>query len=145
MRYNANMGREIGDLVEMSTQQHDDIDDRLMEYLGEQTADWPEGKVHLGVLVDGKLVAGVIGDMSEFWIMHIATLWVDEEYRRRGIAQRLMSELEKRAREQGAKVIRLDAFDAPSAAFYHSIGYQEIGQYTVKDGSYTEHLFVKHL
>jgi len=139
------MNRETGTVIEMTAEQHDDIDNRLMEYLGEPTANWPQGKVHLGIMLEGKLVAGVIGDMSEFWIMHIATLWVDEEYRRRGLAQRLMREVEKRAREQGAKVIRLDAFDAPSAAFYHSIGYEELGQYTVNDGSYTEHLFVKHL
>jgi len=139
------MVNEIGTLIEMSAQQHDDIDDRLMEYLGEPTANWPSGSVHLGIMIDGKLVAGVIGDMSEFWIMNIATVWVDEEYRRRGIAQRLMRELEKRAREQGAKVIRLDAFDAPSAAFYHSIGYEELGKFTLTDGSYTEHLFVKQL
>jgi ribosomal protein S18 acetylase RimI-like enzyme len=139
------MTSEIGTVIEMSAEQHDDIDDRLMEYLGEPTANWPSGKVHLGMMVDGKLIAGVIGDMSEFWIMNIATLWVDEEYRRRGIALRLMQELEKRAREQGAKVVRLDAFDAPSAAFYHSIGYEELGQFTLNDGSYTEHLFVKQL
>jgi len=139
------MVNEIGTLVDLSTEQHDDIDDRLMEYLGESTANWPSGNIHLGVMVDGKLVAGVIGDMSEFWIMNIATLWVDEEYRRCGIAQRLMRELEKRAREQGAKVIRLDAFDAPSAAFYHSIGYEELGQFTLNDDSYTEHLFIKQL
>jgi len=139
------MNSEFGTLIEMSAQQHDDIDDRLMEHLIDPSVDWPEAKVHLGILIDGKLVAGVIGDMSEFWIMHIATLWVDEEYRRRGMARYLMRELEKRAREQGAKIIRLDAFDAPSAAFYHSIGYDEVGQFAVGDGSCTAHLFVRHL
>lgn len=36
---------------------------------------------------------------------------VDEEYRRKGIGERLIREMEKRAFEMGVNTIRLDTFD----------------------------------
>ena len=133
------------DIIEMTAEQADDIDDRLADYDRAIIGEEPQGKIQLGVVIDGELVGGIDAQMSEYWIMYVSTLFVDEAYRRRGIARLLMSEMEKRARELGAKHIRLDTFDFQGVDFYRSLGYEEVGYYSSNDGAYAEHIFLKRL
>ena len=63
---------------------------------------------------------------------HRAEVWkvmVMPSHRRRGIAARIMSELERHARDRSIRVLVLDTSEGPSGArgFYESIGYTYIG------------------
>jgi len=136
---------EAGLIVELNKEQAEDIDDRLAEYDRKIIGEEPEGDIRLGVIVDDELVAGIDATMSEYWIMYVSTLFVDEAYRRRGIASRLMAEMESRARAMGAKHIRLDTFDFQGVDFYRNLGYEEVGYYASNDGAYAEHFFLKRL
>ena len=136
---------EAGLIVELNKEQAEDIDDRLAEYDRKIIGEEPEGDIRLGVIVDDELVAGIDATMPEYWIMYVSTLFVDEAYRRRGIASRLMAEMESRARAMGAKHIRLDTFDFQGVDFYRNLGYEEVGYYASNDGAYAEHFFLKRL
>lgn len=100
------------------------------EYLNKLLA--REDFIPLVAVADGKVVGGIAAyvlqkfeqERSEIYIYDLA---VDEEYRRRGIATRLLSELKKIANEIGAWVIyvQADYGDEPAIRLYESLGTRE--------------------
>lgn len=132
-------------IVELTDQQLEDIEERLEAYDDTHFPVPTDGQIRLGIEVNGHLVAGVDAEMTSFRILYVSTLFVDQEYRRQGIATALMHAVEERARELGANLIRLDTFDWQGPEFYRSAGFEEVGQYTADDGSFSEHFFLKRL
>lgn len=59
---------------------------------------------------------------------HIITIDVLPEFRRAGLATRLMTEAHQRLKEAGAKRVRLEASveNAPAIAFYQKLGYRAL-------------------
>jgi ribosomal-protein-alanine N-acetyltransferase len=59
----------------------------------------------------------------------VVTLDVAEESRKRGLASRMMQEVERRARAVGARRMELDVFTGNEGAirFYERIGYERVG------------------
>lgn len=73
---------------------------------------------------NGQVIGGIKATI--FWNgLEIDTLWVAPEYRRKGIASRLISEAEQRAVTHGAVVAYLKTVKAK--AFYERIGYSVYG------------------
>jgi GNAT superfamily N-acetyltransferase len=136
---------DVGEIIHLDSAQAEDIYNRLDSTYLETIGVEPEGEINLGVLINGDLIAGVRASMIEYWTMYVSTLFVDEAYRRRGIATLLMNEMEKQARALGAKMIRLDTFSWQGVEFYQQLGYEEIGHYTSSDGDYSEYFFLKRL
>lgn len=66
--------------------------------------------------------------------------------RRRGLARRLMAEIERRAREHGVRQLRLDtrADLVAARALYERIGYREVPRFSDKN-PYAGHWFAKRL
>ncbi len=56
-----------------------------------------------------------------------------------------MSEVEKRAKNIGANMIRLDTFNWQGRDFYLSLGYEEVGSYGNKTDGFSEHFFLKRI
>jgi DNA-binding MarR family transcriptional regulator/GNAT superfamily N-acetyltransferase len=75
----------------------------------------------------------------------IKRMWVAPEARGLGLGRRLLSELERLARETGARAIRLDTNRvlAEAITLYRSAGYQEVPRFT--DERYAHHWFEKAL
>ena len=75
----------------------------------------------------------------------IKRLWVAPAARRLGVARRVLAELEARARQAGAEVVRLDTNRALRAAttLYRSAGYTEVPAFN--DEPYAHHWFEKRL
>ena len=57
----------------------------------------------------------------------------------------MMNELEKRAIQLGANMIRLDTFDFQGREFYKNIGYNEVGYYMNELDCFSESFFLKKL
>ena len=74
----------------------------------------------------GALAGGVVGAISYGWLL-TKVLWVDAEHQRSGIGQKLMAEIETRARELGCHNAWLDTSDTDARAFYMRLGYEEFG------------------
>ena len=83
--------------------------------------------------------------MTAFKILYISTLYVDEEYRRKGYGKRLIQEVEKRAKELGANTIRLDTFSHQGKDFYLALGYKIVGEYKNTLDGYSEYFFMKRI
>ena len=75
----------------------------------------------------------------------IKRLWVAPAARGLGVGRRLLSELEARARERGASVVRLDTNRRlrEASSLYRSAGYTEIGRFNANP--YAHHWFEKRL
>ena len=99
----------------------------------------------MGIQKDGRLIAGVDAEMTSFRILYVSSLFVDEPYRRQGLGRTLMEALEKKARDLGANMIRLDTFDWQGPQFYESLGYEQVGGYSSEADGFSEHFFLKRL
>ena len=75
----------------------------------------------------GKIIAGCIAKMYCWNVAYIDTLWVDSEYRGKGVGARLLSEIEESAKAKGCYLIHLDTFDFQAKAFYEKQGYITFG------------------
>ncbi len=77
----------------------------------------------------GGAVLGYVGSQSCFEDADILNVCVRPEARRRGIAQALMIELERRLLPRGAERITLEvrASNAPAIRLYEKLGYLQVG------------------
>jgi DNA-binding MarR family transcriptional regulator len=75
----------------------------------------------------------------------VKRMWVAENVRGLGLGRRLLAELERRAAETGASVVRLETNEAlvEAIALYRSAGYREIEPFN--DEPYAHHWFEKEL
>lgn len=72
------------------------------------------------------LKAAVIGLFAD-GMLHITDVWVEESMRGRGIATRLMQEIEARARTLGAARVRLESWSYGPLKLYERLGYDVVG------------------
>ena len=72
-------------------------------------------------------------------------MWIAESARGLGIGRRLLTELERRAAAEGARVVRLETnrMLTEAISLYRSAGYNEIGAFN--DEPYAHHWFEKRL
>ena len=132
------------EIVTLTDEQFKDIDTRLAEYdnnAGIETAD----DIQIGIIHDGKLIAGAGAGTSDFRKIYIYTLFVDEEFRGRGIGRQLMEAIENKAASLGANLIRLNTYSSQSLGFYVKLGYEQFGCYENEEDGYTEYFFLKRL
>lgn len=71
----------------------------------------------------GNLLGGCILSVDALRTASIYDLWVEEAFRRQGMASALMREAERKAREQGCYLAMVGTFDWQAKAFYDKHGY----------------------
>ena len=81
------------------------------------------------VAVDGERVAGYIGSQTvcdETDMMNVA---VTGDYRRQGLGEKLVLELEKELKAMGSQCLTLEVRDSntPARALYEKLGFRQIG------------------
>lgn len=132
-------------LIDLTDEQAEYINEQLSMYDREYIKYRLNGSVQLGIEIDGILVGGLNAYMSAFHILYVDTVFVAEPYRRQGIGKRLICEMEQRAKNLGANMIRLDTFDWQGYEFYKSLGYEEVGHYQNEEDNFHEYFFIKKI
>ena len=132
-------------IVNLNEEQVDEIETRLETYDENYITYKMNGSIQIGMEDGGKLIAGLDACVTTFKILYVSTVFVDEEYRRKGIGERLIREMEKRAFEMGINTIRLDTFDWQGKDFYEALGYKCVGQYDNTEDGYSEYFFLKRI
>ena len=74
---------------------------------------------------NGRIIAGLVGGVDGWNGTDIDALWVDDSYRRRGIGTRLLREFEREAKENGASIVYIEAYDW-NAGFFRKNGYETV-------------------
>jgi N-acetylglutamate synthase and related acetyltransferases len=85
-------------------------------------------------------VAEALGDTLE-----IAFLYVDEQYRGKGIGRKLLAHAEDLERQKGMKRNLLNAYSFQAPAFYEKPGYTELLKLTPAFDDYAQSYFTKIL
>jgi len=132
-------------LIDLTEEQSEYINEQLHLYDKEHIKYRLDGGVQIGIEKDGELIGGLNAYMTAFHILYVDTLFVAEAYRRQGIGKKLILETEKRAKELGANMIRLDTFDWQGYEFYKRLGYEEVGHYYNDKDDFHEYFFVKRI
>ncbi|MBR2812800.1 MAG: GNAT family N-acetyltransferase [Solobacterium sp.] len=73
----------------------------------------------------GRIIAGLVGGVDGWNGTDFETLWVDEPYRRQGIGTRLLRAYEREAKENGADVVFIEAYDW-NVGFFRKNGYETV-------------------
>ena len=73
------------------------------------------------------IIAGILGGTYWGW-MHIDILWVDENFRKKGIGSRLLKAAEDEARKRGCHSVHVDTMSWQAPDFYKKHGYKIISE-----------------
>ena len=132
-------------IIDLNEEQSEHLDNMLDEYDYSFIKFKLDGDVEIGIMDEGQLVAGLLATMTVYKIMYVSSVFVKEEYRRKGLGTLLMREMEKRAKDLGANMIRLDTFEWQGKGFYEALGYEQVGQYTNDEDGFSEYFFLKRI
>ena len=133
------------EIIDLNEDQVEDIETRLSLFDENYITYKMDGCIQLGIEEDGRLIAGLDACITAFRILYVSTVFVDQEYRRKGIGARLIHEMEKRAISMGVNTVRLDTFDWQGKEFYEALGYQCVGHYDNTEDGYSEYFFLKRI
>lgn len=75
----------------------------------------------------GRIVGGAYGRTNWNWL-HIATVWVAETARGKGLGRQVMLAIEGAAEERGCERAHLDTFSYQARPFYEKLGYRVFGE-----------------
>ncbi len=132
-------------IIDLTEEQAGEIETRLEEFDEEYITYKMNGFIRIGMEDNGRLIAGLDACVTAFRILYVSTVFVDEEYRRKGVGEKLIREMEKRAAAMGVNTIRLDTFDWQGKEFYEALGYQSAGHYDNAEDGYSEYFFLKRI
>lgn len=135
----------MNEIIELSEEQSEEINQALREYNMEHITYRKEGSICVGIQEDGQLIAGLNAYVTCYKILYLDTLFVKEEYRRKGLAKQLITEMECRAKELGMNLIRVDSFDWQGKEFYLAMGYETAGYYRCEEDDFEEYFFIKKI
>ena len=92
----------------------------------------------------GRVVGGLLGHTKWQW-MYVATLWVADEARGKGIGRQLMEGAEALARSRGCTDVSLDTFEYQARPFYEKLGYKLFGTLDGYPPGYRQFYLTKRL
>ena len=110
-----------------------DDSNELSEWLKEHVvafnkSHWPVERRNIGFSIANEYnerVGGIAGRCFGNWLL-LDWLWVDPQARGQGYASTLLRQLERAAREQGARKVMLDTLEFQAPEFYRRRGYEEV-------------------
>ena len=133
------------EMIDLNEEQVEDIETRLSLFDENYITYKMDGCIQIGIEDNSRLIAGLDACITAFKILHVSTVFVDQEYRRKGIGARLIREMEKRAAAMGVNTVRLDTFNWQGKEFYEALGYQCVGHYDNDEDGYSEYFFLKRI
>ena len=132
-------------IIDLNEEQAADIESRLSAFDEDHISYKMDGCIQIGIEDNSRLIAVLDACITAFKILYVSTVFVDQEYRRKGIGARLIREMEKRAAAMGVNTVRLDTFNWQGKEFYEALGYQCVGQYDNDEDGYSEYFFLKRI
>ena len=133
------------EMIDLNEEQVEDIEARLSLFDENYITYKMDGCIQIGIEDNSRLIAGLDACITAFKILYVSTVFVDQEYRRKGIGARLIREMEKRAAAMGVNTVRLDTFNWQGKEFYEALGYQCVGHYDNDEDGYSEYFFLKRI
>jgi predicted GNAT family acetyltransferase len=80
-------------IIDLNEAQLESVEDRLSAFDEHYITYKMDGTIQIGIEEDGKIVAGLDACVTAFKILYVSTVFVDEDYRRKGYGRTLMEEM----------------------------------------------------
>jgi GNAT superfamily N-acetyltransferase len=90
---------------------------------------------------DGKVVGGLLGEISWEWL-YVSVLWVADAHRREGYGSQILQAGEEEARKRGCHSVHLESLSFGATQFYERRGYEIFAQLDHYPGEHSR-LFLK--
>lgn len=107
------------------------IDDQIDKYNTQQVpfAQSPQC-IHIDYVIKDKehIVGGITAILYGWKCLYINVLWIDENYRYKGLGRNLLQKVENEAKKLGSHLSHLDTFDFQAKDFYIKNGYEVFGE-----------------
>lgn len=132
-------------IVSLNPSQMNEIEEQLDEFDQKHITYKMDGMISIGIEHEGKIVAGLNACITAFKILYVSTVFVQEDFRRKGLGRALILQMEREAKKLGADMIRLDTFGYQGADFYKALDYQIVGHYANEMDNFEEYFFIKYL
>jgi len=102
---------------------------RIIEYSNKLFEAWLTDTKAWGVIENEQLIAVIETSADQSNRLYVAKLWVDENYRRQGIAAALMDVAKQQAKDENRRTVYLETWSCNEHAigFYISQGFSLIG------------------
>ena len=133
------------DVIVLNKTQVDELEISLEEFDLKNIGYKISNNINIGLKIKEKIIAGICASVTAYKILYVSTVFVDEEYRGKGIGKRIMEILENKAKEIGVNTIRLDSFNWQGCEFYKKMGYEICGEYKNEIDGFSEYFFIKKL
>lgn len=79
--------------------------------------------------LDDNVIGGINCELNYVWnTLYIDMLWVKEDHRKKGLASKLLNEIELIGKEEGCTLVHLETMDFQAKDFYAKNGYEVFGQ-----------------
>ena len=92
----------------------------------------------------GRLVGGLIGETGRS-VLYIDMLWLDPQWRQRGLGSRLLRDAEAEAERRGCRTVWLDTYDFQARPFYERHGYTMFAEFDDLPGGHRRWFMKKRL
>ena len=116
------------ELVPLTEEEEELIENKINEYADSMAPAFPRTKeerlVYKVTGEDGNIIGGSIVNIYMWGRAVLATLWVDERYRRHGLGSMLIRASEKAAREKGCYYLCLGTVDYMARPLYEKHGFK---------------------
>lgn len=107
------------------------IGEKLLEYnLSMKPLEQKEPFIEINRCVknnDGEVIGGILAVAALWHVLHIDTMWVDQESTGNRIASKLLQEVEEYAQNIGCYMSYLETYDFQAKDFYINNGYKIFG------------------
>ena len=104
------------------------LDDGLKAFNKSKLGNYEHHPFTLYIKIEGKVVGGCYGDVTKD-NCYIDCIWVDPQYREKGLAKSVMSKLEMYAKQKNCTIMTLETADFQAKDFYTKIGFSIIDTY----------------
>ena len=94
---------------------------------------------------DGTVIAGCITEIDNWNVAELGVLWVDAQYRKRGLGSALVRETERLVKEKGCYLVTLDTCDFQGKPFYEKQGYSLCGTIENSPRGHCDNIMMKRL
>jgi GNAT superfamily N-acetyltransferase len=118
------------EIITATQEEVNTLDDALLSFNNSKVpfTQNPSLVLHNYIVKDAnKIIAGIKSFTYNWSILYIELLFVDENYRSRGLGSLLLEKVESVAKENGAKLCHLDTFEFQAKDFYLKYGYEIFG------------------
>lgn len=135
-------------LINGTPADRDYIDDKIVKFNSNQVPfTQSEQFINIDYVVkeNDVIIAGITSILYCWKCLYIDTLWVDDNYRHRGLGSKLLKQVEMHAKELGCKLAHLDTFDFQALGFYLKHGYVTFGKLEDCPEGHTRHYLKKIL